>query len=1288
MAKMPNVKMRRENDSTWQRIQNRGVENSVHYQDIYEDQQIEYGELGKQRKGTGFKLFAALIGFVVYSLAWCLFSVLGLLSSMLGKGQVPQPDQLLDSLTSFGFLKFVAAVAVAGAAWGGMHAYLMRQVKTQNMETSTKDLKQAKNDAYIQPPEQVEQAYNLFPDVGAHSSVSPTSLIGHRMLTNKGLKPVEVAKRSPETVYDEDGDVVVYKGQELTDENGNVLTQTVDMIDEEFGKGLFEASGVPDSPKLRRFQDPVKIDYNKSGRDRDKLSFNTAADLINDEWELPLYEPQRPAGAYIVDTAPVNTMVLAITRAGKGQTIIEPTIDMWMREKRPNNIVINDPKGELLVKNFVRASRRGYQVVQFNLINPSKTNIYNPLGLAAEAAREGDFGKCAAYVEDISEVFFPTDAGDSDPMWANAAANAFKRSAYGMIDFYLEEERELRKRADDENMDANVLEQLLDTMWGKLTLYNCYQFFVQLSSKKMKSPLTLLLPKVKDEDALKKYYAGWSSEQISELVARAEKESELWNGEQEMDMMSLYFEATARMPKNDSRDRVLDAHNSLVSMAGSDKMIASVYGIAVTAMAFFTDPTIARLTSGPPSQNTDLASLSFPRRFGVRFDANFAKKYSLAGLQAKWEAFEDDTFSKSLGEDFYHEDTVTSDGWARYYFDGKFKNEDGYIRLQLFNDRTGTLNREFFFKFTKGYQTNLTGRSFVRDPITNESIVRNGVLVELVPITHIDKSVTYEVGTSTFKAERLAHFDKEQPDRETYDAAAIMSKSARYSEQPKIIFLVTPPHLMKYAKLILILLRQLVNLNFDKSYLTKPDQKPLYATRFMLDEFGNLQSEGKGVGNVETFLSIGLGQLQQFTLILQTMAQLLAVYGDGVDKIMKGNINNLIFLKSTDDQMIEQLSKMSGERHVVSRGSRTITKNMNKIVNQNDQTISYTDSSQKEATLSYNDFAFIGKCQSIVFRSGDMPIWNRGEMSLPMSFKLFGGKAEKSIVHYGHSYTLQTVPTLSEASGFDIRLNQPNFREMYLKRMRTGWNAEVARRIYMNAYGYDEFSIQVLDPNVVAMEVMEIVDNMKRESSENMTLPEGADVETGGENLPDGDINREADKLVDDPNGVVDNPEFDRDKREAEKAIQEAGRMLYAGGRLSKDSLVTKESGVSHQLDEVVIESYCAMRNFFEKDRRTFVVEQDGSLYSRETHEPFISKVAESESLQRLNEAGENTGNRVYMDGRIEEDEVALRGQYKVHDAFYRFLTSMDSWLFAEQRFEQAMSARMALIEDYDEVAA
>lgn len=101
------------------------------------------------------------------------------------------------------------------------------------------------------------------------------------------------------------------------------------------------------------------------------------------------------------------------------QTVIEPTIDMWTRERRPNNIVVNDPKGELLQKFYVPGTYRGFQIVQFNLINAMNTDIYNPLMMAAQSAREGDFTKCAMYIENIANVFFPVDGGD-DPVWPNA----------------------------------------------------------------------------------------------------------------------------------------------------------------------------------------------------------------------------------------------------------------------------------------------------------------------------------------------------------------------------------------------------------------------------------------------------------------------------------------------------------------------------------------------------------------------------------------------------------------------------------------------------------------------------------------------------------------------------------------------------------------------------------------------------------------------------------------------------------------------------------------------------
>lgn len=763
----------------------------------------------------------------------------------------------IDWRPTFG--KVLFTLIVSGSVFALMYTAMMRNLEAQNMLSDTSDINQYQNDQHIALPEEVQRKFDWFPDVGATSNVQFSSMISHMALLNKGIKKIQLAERAKENIVDEDGDIEYYKGEVLVDDDGNPITHEVPMFDTEFMEDLFQASGAPKDKTIRKYYDATKIPYNPDGSNRDKLGkYNTVADLINEDWEFPYYEPQRPAGAYIVDTAPVNTMVLAITRAGKGQTVIEPTLDMWTRERRPNNMVINDPKGELLVKNYVRAAVRGFQVVQFNLINAMKTDIYNPLGMAADAAREGDFTKAAMYVENIADVFFPLDGGD-DPVWPNAANNAFKRAAYGLIDYYLEEEKELRLFAERTKMDEKILESKLDEMWGRVTLYNTYQLFVQLTSKKLKNPSVEFAKKAKDGE-----FDNLSDEDYDIELKKVERQSLLWEDKPECDLLTLYFNATDALPRNQMRTLVANANNALKAMAGAEKMMASVYGIAITAMSFFTDPTISTLTSGTPSQNVDLAGLSFPRRLGVRFNSDFIHNYHLIGMQAKWMSYEDAGFTKEMGKKFYHEDLVTREGWARYYFEGKYPKDIAYIKLEITNPKTGMLIRSFYFQFKKSYQTSLDGRKYVIDPVLNEKIVKNGILTELRPVKQKDGTIVYKKGKTTFAQDKIVNITGNST-RGQVQTNAIIRTLARYAEKPKMVFLVTPPHLMKYAKLILILIKQLVDLNFDQSYMTKSNQKPLYKTRFMLDELGNLQSEGHGISGFETMLSIGLGQEQQFS---------------------------------------------------------------------------------------------------------------------------------------------------------------------------------------------------------------------------------------------------------------------------------------------------------------------------------------------------------------------------------------------------------------------------------------
>lgn len=1608
------------NADAWDKLANREPGETLAHRDVFTDQQLDRSTI-EARQGRGGRVAVAIVGgALVAALVWLVYSMgqwgLAYFKAVQSEGSLASMVAFTPLVLSASIPKVALSLGVGVAVFAGAYTVLMRNLDAQNLMNDTVDINQYQGDQHIALPEEIVRKFDWFPDVGAHSDVQVSSMISHVMLSNKGLKKIKVSRRAKEDVA-VDGEIEYLRGEVLYGDDDEPIMDTKPMIDEQFGEDLFDASGLPKDKKLRRRFDATKIPYNPDGSDRDKLGkFETVADMINADWTFPDFETQRPAGAYLVDTAPVNTMVLAITRAGKGQTVIEPTIDMWLREKRPNNMVINDPKGELLVKHYVRATMRGFQVIQFNLINAMKTDIYNPLGMAAEAAREGDIIKCAQYVENIAEVFFPLDGGD-DPFWANAASNAFKRVAYGLIDFFMEEERKLRAKAERDEVSPKILDVQIDEMWGKVTLYNCYQFFVQLSAKKKKNPMTAL------EEALKagEYGMddpdsdGFEDERYLRDLEEARLREPLWNGSKEIDLLSLYFAATEHLPTNSMRTLIVNANNSLKSMGGTEKTMATVYGIAITAMSFFTDPTIMRLTSGAPSQNTDLGGLSFPRRFGVRFAPNYLTREHLVGTQASWQAFADPEFTQSLGRDFFHEDTVSPEGWARYYFEGKFPSATAYLRLEITNAQTGLLIKTFFFRFTKDHQTSLNGRVYITDPVTGEKIIKNGVLEEMVR-TQGAFGPTWAPGHTMFPRQRLTTSADGDLEQVKDEARAIMQTMVRYSETPKAVFLVTPPHLMKYAKLLLILIKQLVDLNFDKSYMTKSNQKPLYKTRFMLDELGNLQSEGHGIAGFETMLSIGLGQEQQFTIILQTLQQLRDVYGESVDKIVQGNAqpldakiltprgwkrmgdvevgdqvltpfgttssitgvfpkgvrpvyrvtlrdgstteacnehlwavekwrtsvktvdgkrvgagpegktcvrvsevittdelralvergtqvdlpwidpvafpeadlpidpyvlgailgdghiqsngvvkftckdteivdeirrrgyavvddkvrgerrdgtgyringvnkplremgltgkrswekvipevylrgsveqridllrglmdtdgtisktseiefssaskelaegvqalvrslggrvavnvkpkvvytspnqrepkagrpafrvqnvrlgkinpfwlgrkaerwaprtdssgnrvvsvervgdaavqciavaderhlyvtddfipthntSNIVFLKSTDDSMLDTLQKMSGTRHTVYRDSKTVTKDVEKLVRFGsvEGKVAYTMTTKEEPVISYNDMAFISERNSILFRAGDSPVWNRNETILPMSWRLF----RDTIIHPGHDYSLQTIPTLSSVADYDVRRNQPDFFSMLEDRIAQATRAEEMKEKYRKAFGFTEMDVSRLDPDVYSDDVMALINEALQEGSIDIA------------DMPEFDM--EMPFMTNPFAEYEDNVEVIQATAEAGVVLQERQAKRYAEGLLSREDL-------GPALDSHVLDAYLACMSDMHASS-AFSAGLDGSLRSADGQTVYISK-AEDVAGEQMREFAADASQRVFAeDGAVDDVAGAALGSWRVHREFYDYLRSLASWQdIAGGEFDRLVAAFYRKVEE------
>lgn len=1218
--------MAKKESKNWKTLRRKSYKEQVKSREVHSNQRMERGERGevdKPIKERVLALFlATMIGAVGYVLSCILYAVYLFFQFISHSGGTPLASFNLGDTnvysswqvyTATGFI-FVLSTLITNEK-------LMARWRAKNSMIDGTDINTYENDQHIMLPEEIHTTYDWFPDTGAHSSVQVSSMLSHAMISKKGIKHIDVVLRY-EKDTEEDG-VLMKKGEVRRDPDGNPLTLKMSLIDENFGQDLFTTSEIPMSEKeIRTPIDVRKIEYNPIGegrkrRDQDKLPYDTVSDLINQDWTFPPYEVQRPAGAYLVDTAPVNTMVLAITRAGKGQTVIEPTIDMWTREKRKNNIVINDPKGELLTKFFVPATVRGYDPIQFNLINPLNTDIYNVLGFAAESAREGDFTKAAAYIENIGEIFFPKEGAD-DPMWPNAANNAFKRSAFGLIDYYLEEEKRIRKQTELDGTTEKALLQRLDDLWGNVTLYNSYQLFVTLSSKKSTDLDIIQLDE--DEDVTSKDY------------------------------LTLFFDATAKLPQNEMRKLVQNTDNALRAMAGSEKTIASVYGIALTAMSFFTDPTISTLTSGKPSQNFDAKGLSFPRRIGVRFASEYLEKYKLVGLQSVWSAYEDINFTKKMDDKlFSHSQIIDRDGWARYFFDGKFPTRKNYIKLEIKNPRSNLLIRTFYFEVELTYKTDLSGRRYIKDPVLNTKVIRDGALREL---RKNKQSGLFEYKDTMIK--RRYH-DLLDPDvgEQTIKILAFSQKTVKYTERPKIIFFITPPHLMSYAKLILILIKQMVDVNFEGSYMTKDNQKPLYKTRYMLDEVGNLQSEGNGIPALQTMLSIGLGQDQQFTLILQTLQQLRDVYGESVDKIIQGNTENIVFLKSTDDTMIDTLVKMSGTTHESRVDQKTITRDNDRILNKNEGKISYTMQTKERPVIQFNDFMFIGPRNSIIIKAGTSPIWNRNGSAYPMSWRLH----QNQIQIPGKTFGLQTVPTNSSAIDFDVRKNQPDFFHMLEHRLEQARMADDMMQAYLNAYELSETDLIRLDQNVVADDIMYAI------NSRMFNIKHRVVDESIYEQPMLDDLGMPIDIMA----SAVDNKELADEAARSQSVQEEHQHKRYARGQISREDLISIGGLPNRQLADVLAAAYEESQTYFE-DAPGFRTRSNGELES-DTGIPYVRSTAgmDKEDMDRIRQAENDPDSRVYG------SEDGTGTFYEVTDEFIRYLSSLSSWSdIAQGRFDIA----------------
>ncbi|MCI9577162.1 MAG: type IV secretory system conjugative DNA transfer family protein [Clostridiales bacterium] len=121
-----------------------------------------------------------------------------------------------------------------------------------------------------------------------------------------------------------------------------------------------------------------------------------------------------------IDDSPVNNLIIGMTRSGKGETYVFPSIDIYSRAQKKSSMIIVDPKLELIKSSYQTLKKRGYEIHILNLTNPSDSMGFNPLQLVIDAYKRKEYAEAELLCSSFCFSIFNPDAGDGDSQfWSN-----------------------------------------------------------------------------------------------------------------------------------------------------------------------------------------------------------------------------------------------------------------------------------------------------------------------------------------------------------------------------------------------------------------------------------------------------------------------------------------------------------------------------------------------------------------------------------------------------------------------------------------------------------------------------------------------------------------------------------------------------------------------------------------------------------------------------------------------------------------------------------------------------
>lgn len=125
-----------------------------------------------------------------------------------------------------------------------------------------------------------------------------------------------------------------------------------------------------------------------------------------------------------IDDALTNNLIIGITRSGKGEMFVIPSIDVYSRAEEKTSMVITDPKMELYKTSKKTLEERGYLVYLLNLDDPLHSMGFNPLEQIKEEYLKKNYAEAELLAQAFSFSIFNPDSA-TEPRFLLARNRSF-----------------------------------------------------------------------------------------------------------------------------------------------------------------------------------------------------------------------------------------------------------------------------------------------------------------------------------------------------------------------------------------------------------------------------------------------------------------------------------------------------------------------------------------------------------------------------------------------------------------------------------------------------------------------------------------------------------------------------------------------------------------------------------------------------------------------------------------------------------------------------------------------